>query len=226
MHARNELPAVRGVVDSSAVRSDWCYEAAVACQRLVNHVLTARRNEPLVASQLRDLPTPQTRMERLVLHGLLFELMMNAGDVSEPDSIALILRTINARATPTPAQRARAAARRAAAIIDAHFTDRLNVPRLAAQLECHETTLRRAFRQIFKTSLRQHHTKARVRAGYSLFRGGTRDVLAVARQVGYRSEKDFYRAVREMTGGTMAELRAAALRGDDVRSVCSARSAA
>ncbi len=59
-------------------------------------------------------------------------------------------------------------------------------------------------------SIREYHARVRVCAPVRQFAAGTRDVLAVARSVGYRSEKNFYRTVAKCTGMTPAELRDAA----------------
>jgi AraC-like DNA-binding protein len=69
----------------------------------------------------------------------------------------------------------------------------------------------RVFAAVSGMSIREYHARARVCAAVRQFATGTHDVLAVARCVGYRSEKNFYRAVSKFTGLTPAELRDAKL---------------
>lgn len=56
--------------------------------------------------------------------------------------------------------------------------------------------------------MRQFHITIRVLEAMKMFAAGDRKLTAVARAVGYKSDKNFYRAVRAVTGRTPSELMA------------------
>lgn len=173
------------LVRSLELNEAWIRTAREACQQLAER--RRRIGEPLTEDDVRALPEPATRVEEWLLHGLLFEMVVSAPRASH--RTLQVVRALNSYRQPSVAQRGRIAARNAAAIIDARFSETLDVAALASEIDCHPTTLRRSFRRTFKMSLRQYHARARVRAAFRLFQQGTDDVLAVARQVGYVSER-------------------------------------
>ena len=55
--------------------------------------------------------------------------------------------------------------------------------------------------------MRDLHTRCRIADAISLFGRGESKTAAVGRSVGYRSEKNFYRALRDVTGKKPTELK-------------------
>ena len=56
-------------------------------------------------------------------------------------------------------------------------------------------------------SMRDFHTRCRVAEAIRIFAAGENKTAAVARSVGYRSEKNFYRALRDVTGKKPKDLK-------------------
>jgi AraC-like DNA-binding protein len=54
--------------------------------------------------------------------------------------------------------------------------------------------------------MRQFHIRIRVVEAIKMFAAGARKITAVARLVGYKSDKNFYRALRAVTGLTPSAL--------------------
>lgn len=202
-------PAAEGTVDPRTELCDWMHAVVTECQRVINQMHTVRAGK-LDFSQLRSLPEPSSRIEELLLHGLLLEVCAKAGGRQDVGIAEYAIRVIEERTSRRRRYGVQDAVKRAARMIEARYAEPLDVPRLACELNCREATLRAQFARTFGMSPRVYHRAARVRAASALFASGTNDVLSVARMVGYRSEKNFYAAVRQVTGGTPAELRSAA----------------
>jgi AraC-like DNA-binding protein len=69
--------------------------------------------------------------------------------------------------------------------------------------------LRRLFTSVIGCSAHDYLTRRRVTAAQELLRDGDDKMEVIARAVGWKSPKDLYRAVQDVTGRTPAELRAA-----------------
>jgi AraC-like DNA-binding protein len=97
------------------------------------------------------------------------------------------------------------AATHAARQLRRHYARLVNVPTLART--CHTTPQRlvREFRRQFGMSIPQYHRTLRVVT--ALGRVRHEKVEAVAMSVGYRSTKNFYRALRQLTGLTPTAFR-------------------
>lgn len=204
---RENSPNARRAPEVSAACADWMHAVVGECQRAVND-LQERRSATPDLSRLRSLPKPSNRFEELLLHGLLLEMCAKVGGTPAVGVPEFAIHAIGERATGAQWRSIHETVKRAARLIEARHAEPLDLPRLARDLNCREATLRAQFVQTFGVSPRDFHRAARVRAAQALFARGTRDVLSVARLVGYRSEKNFYAAVRHVTGLTVAELRA------------------
>jgi AraC-like DNA-binding protein len=175
--------------------------------------LGALHQQPHQATRalLRKAPLPTTRLEELALFGLLFETAVGGFGRTHDGALRIArvaLRRLLPRPAPTERHTAAQIDRAAQFIIDRHARP-LNVPALARRAALHETTLRRLFLARFGVSPRLFQMRIRVCRAIHLFAKDTGTVLAVAKAVGYDSEKNFYRAVRRVTGLTPAELREA-----------------
>lgn len=180
-------------------------------QRTVGGVLAGQAPHSAIRELLAKVPPPATRLEELVLHGFVFETAVGGLGATRGSARHAARRAVRKLLPRTSALRRKQAAqldRVARAIVKGHAAP-LDIRALARSEAMHETTLRRLFAVQFGVSPRVFCTRVRVCRAIHLFREETRDVMAVARLVGYRSDKNFYRAVRDVTGLTPAELRAA-----------------
>jgi AraC-like DNA-binding protein len=194
---------------SSLVRGEWLYETA----RLSQAILCDVRAKGCAASEVVDalalLPIPETPVERLLRQGVIFDVLLGCVDdrTSSPveRTVNVVRRVLEASARPSPLLDSPES--RAAALIRARAPYPLDVEQLARAIGCHQTHLRRSFRQRFGISMREFHTRCRIASAIALFADGESKTSAVARSVGYRSEKNFYRALRNVTGKRPTEVK-------------------
>ncbi|MGH9311937.1 MAG: helix-turn-helix domain-containing protein [Vicinamibacterales bacterium] len=85
-----------------------------------------------------------------------------------------------------------------------------NVTALAREVGLHPVALRREFKTHFGMSPRRYHVRARVARALQLLADERLTTRMVAAEIGYRSAKNFYRAIQGVTGRRLAELRQAA----------------
>ena len=83
----------------------------------------------------------------------------------------------------------------------------LRIAGLAEMLACDQTALRRQFHSEYGTDSRDYHVRARIRAAVRLICMDNMKVAALAAHVGYSTEKNLYRNMREITGYTPGELK-------------------
>ncbi len=188
------------------IREAWMVQAISACQLLMCEVGSAA---PGVTARVRriskTIPAPVNKLEELLLHGMLFEVLLSVHrgaslDAHTSDAVERTLTEIGVKVS------LRNLAAEAAPYIERHMTDPLDVKEVARHVGCAETTLRRLFRKEFDVSMRDYLTRLRVRQ--SLRAGASYSCIGdLARSVGYESEKNFYRAVRDVTGTTPTALR-------------------
>ena len=187
--------------DPGPVREEWLLEVTATAQ----HILAAGSLSKIgaVRAVIAGVPPPRTRVEELVLAGLVTEMTLaeprgtRSGVSSYVDKLGELM----------PAEPWSVLARRVARRIVDRCREPLNVRHLARDLGVDETTLRKEFRRVFGVSPREYHLRARVAAALQLLGAGDLKVAAVARAVGYRDEKNFFSAVRRLTGRTPGELR-------------------
>jgi AraC family transcriptional activator of mar-sox-rob regulon/AraC family mar-sox-rob regulon transcriptional activator len=82
----------------------------------------------------------------------------------------------------------------------------LTASEIAAEYRLRRAGLDSLFRDRFGMGFHAYFRATRVRRGLDLVLGGMK-VEAAARSVGYKSKKDFYRAVKQETGSTPGQLR-------------------
>lgn len=90
--------------------------------------------------------------------------------------------------------------------IEKEYASRMTAERIAEECNLTHAQLDRIFIQRFGLRFHEHLTTVRVRHGVDLVSGGMK-VEAAAPAVGYKSKKDFYRAVKNHTGLTPGQLR-------------------
>ncbi len=194
---------------SAECRAAWMFGAVSAFQSAACRILSAEDPRDVLTAALNDIPPARTRLEELIIYGLVLESAMQAAGRTADSAHASAKRGVDllfSRSSARPYHDDMVALR-AAELIIAHADQPCDGATLARAAACHETTLRRAFRRRFGMSIREYHARVRVCAAVREFAAGTHNVLAVARSVGYRTEKNFYRAVARFTGLTPAELR-------------------
>jgi AraC-like DNA-binding protein len=188
------------------IREAWMFQAASACQLMLCEVACPARN---VAARVREIsktiPAPASKLEELLLHGMLFEVLLSA----EPGA------SLGSRTSEAVERAVRGIGKKvcvqnraveAAAYIERHLIESLDVRGVARHAGCAETTLRRLFREEFDLSMRDYLTCLRVRQAIRTL-AFLPNVGDLARAVGYESEKNFYTAIRHVTGATPAALR-------------------
>ena len=87
------------------------------------------------------------------------------------------------------------------AYIDTNYHRRVTIAALAVRHGVAAGRLNRTFLRLFDSDIREYLMRVRVSAGMQLIEGGLK-VEAAAWQVGYSSKKNFYIAVRRVTGLT------------------------
>ncbi len=99
---------------------------------------------------------------------------------------------------------------RAARRLVDEFAKPLNIQRLSREIGAHVATLRRGFKAYYGVTIRSYHIRVRVLEAIKRLHDRRFDGRSLAAAVGYGSHKNFYRAIRHVTGLSLAELRATA----------------
>ena len=191
------------------VRIEWLYEAARASQEVLCDARAHSLTPNQVVNALRRLPEAASPVERLVLQGLLLDVLLGCleglGESQAERTLRVIGRLLESVARPAPLLDT--PAYRAAEIIRQHSAAPLRADHLAKTVGCDPSRLRRGFKRELGITMREFHTKARIAEAIPMFAGGDTKTVAIARSVGYRSDKDFYRALRDVTGQRPRDLR-------------------
>jgi AraC-like DNA-binding protein len=179
----------------------------------------------------RELPEPQTHLERLLLRGLLLEVACRCGHRLHRQKCdgrtacnfteASILEKFFGDRTPDPRQpflrwvqqffgefarvHPQSAARKLARRLRRSCGEHLDLAACAASLNMGPAQLRRAFFREFGQSIREYQRCARIMAALEM--AGSANVARIALEVGYKSKKNFYRAFTRLTGTTPAAFR-------------------
>jgi AraC-like DNA-binding protein len=204
------------------------------CSQLDITALAARARQ-LVSR----IPPPEGPLERTLLRGLLLEIALHAGELlhnrlhgrgagDECRFVAATLCERRWRDCERPAtelflewaQDCVAAlershdvvrAHRLSEFINTHYALSLNVAEVARELECDPDRLRRLCKEGFGVSIREYHRRTRVMTALRMVKTTPLKIEAIALMVGYRSKKNFYRAVRSVTGLTPTQFRSSSL---------------
>jgi AraC-like DNA-binding protein len=224
-------------VATAAVRPDWAFALVAASQRLIGEATLSDPSAlpRLASTHLLDFAPPTTPAEMLFARSLLFEVSARLGESLhqvchrgldgrcgfEPGRVAEACwrdrGQAPARAVLAWAERYAAAfedehplrplARQAADWIGTHLAAARNVTTIARELGARPAQLRRAVRREFGVSVRVYVERRRVEAALDLLGRTPMKVEAVAREVGYRSKKSLYRAIRVARGTTPGLIR-------------------
>jgi AraC-like DNA-binding protein len=149
---------------------------------------------------LNSLPTPSTRLERLVANGLLVELLASVKRLRAKAIVEWFRRDIS-----KTSKKGRAFL--AAQYIERHCCDSLASSAVVAYIGCHETTLRREFKHRFGMSMKEYQTHIRILRAMRMLLNGDTKISAIASAVGYSSDKNLYSEFKRVAGVTPATVR-------------------
>jgi AraC-like DNA-binding protein len=214
---------------------DWSDIVVRRVQRAADLVLLVDGQDlrTSITTLIDELPTPRNQFETIVLRTLLLDFASNAGrDLHRREHRerrpkfcafvpALILESCWSRRTEDPRRLLGAWAEaffaalskahppsvavRAASLLRAEYDRNWTSAALSNCLGASEGALRQSFRREFRVSIHDYLRIVRVRAA---FQGITaHKVDAVSLKIGYRSRKNFYRALQQFTGLTPTGLR-------------------
>jgi AraC-like DNA-binding protein len=221
---------------TSPVRPEWLFSLMAACQRLAGATSEADRTRFLEAFEnfARELPLPESAVERLMLHQCALSSFLWAGHQFHRDfharvrpgdcaagPIDRVIRRCRGPFDHPPDVRRWAAefldafhlehhwpvAARAASLLQRRFAVPLDVPWIARELGCSRTILMTSFADAFGMTMTAYIRRLRIRRSIASFRDRESNVAAVAREVGYESTKNLYRALKQATGLTPTQIR-------------------
>jgi methylphosphotriester-DNA--protein-cysteine methyltransferase len=214
--------------------SEWLARVTGAFQKLVLLARGAQTDPKQLEEQLARIPAPRNRFEALVIRYFVDDcLMAILGDSRVTQSPAILKQFTNillaVHRDPNPLEEL-AKALGGPAKIDANallantisskleqdIGRRITARTMAVEYGIGRTQLDRLFRERFGVGFHRYLTSMRVKRGLDLVMSGMK-VEAAAVCVGYRSKKDFYRAVREETGSTPGKLRRSGRLGSEKR---------
>ena len=214
-----------------SVRLDWLMQVARECQVFLTQLAGAHPASaqiPHLAERfLSRLADPSNAAERLVFRTMLLQMSihLSVSAAASPDARAALERMVSmfrdwgdrsremksllletARGLVLEPQTA-SPAHRARRYIDTHYASALTIGAVARAFGCHPKRLARDFRQEYGKSMPDYLAAVRVKHAVEAIRRSDLKVEAIASMVGYRSKKNFYRAVRRVTGLTPLQLR-------------------
>jgi AraC-like DNA-binding protein len=219
------------------VRAQWSFQVALACQRFAGAVLEPEPDQLVraVDTLARDLPVPESQTERFMLRDRLRIATENAAhqfhaqfhryiphrcdggriavrrsiswDNFDLNSSRLLVEWASGYLEEFVRSHEWPAPMRAAHVIRSSFEQPLDTWRIARTVGCARGGLIRSFKGAYGMSMGDYQARCRIRAAFGMVREPDSNVGAAAFQVGYRSTKNFYRALREHTGLTPSQVR-------------------
>jgi AraC-like DNA-binding protein len=210
-------------VDEETV-ADWLNRVEGAFQELVLLARTGQADEQQIADELTRIPAPRNALESLLLRYFIDDCLVavfeGAGPSPSPATLRHFAESITAvhRDDDPLAELAKALsgasrldantalANAIKARVEREIGRRITARTIAVEYQIGRAQLDRLFRERFGVGFHRYLTTMRVKRGLDLVMSGMK-VEAAGISVGYKSKKDFYRAVREETGSTPARLR-------------------
>lgn len=203
----------------------WLHKAAGAFQNVVLYASFSPLDGQKLDDALSRLPVPSTPFERLVMRCFMCECLIGVLSSASASPSALTLRDFanlfaTIRLSPNQIETFSKLLSKLLQGPDKHswlvdeisrrlereYALRLKADAIAHEYQISRAQLDRGFCQRFGVPFHEYLTTIRVRHGLALVRSGMK-IEAAAPAVGYRSKKDFYRAVKLRTGFTPGQLR-------------------
>jgi AraC-like DNA-binding protein len=198
----------RDLLPDASVDKEWLYEAARRAQQVLCEIRAGGLDSRQAVQLIARLPKARTPLEQLVAQGFALDILLGlVEDYSSTrvDRTNRVLRRL-LDGVSRPAAVLATPARRAADLIRLEYREPLDVLRLARLLTCHPAHLRRSFREEFGIPMRAFHIRVRVAAAIVMFAEDMK-VSGIARSVGYRSDKNLYRVLRDVAATSPSKLR-------------------
>jgi AraC-like DNA-binding protein len=220
-------------IASSGPRIEWVREVSNLFQALQRGLSSGAMPADDGVAQLGHTPEPINDAERLIFRCFVSELLLGALYFEEPirrsaavDAIlsvwwvirhdlrpVSVLRQALHRGSDASCTPDRELAGQIRDLIDRRYAERIITRRLADELGVSESRLSRCFRLAFGRTIHQHVLRTRIRHGLELVARGVK-IEAAGLAIGFRSKKDFYRAVQQFVGCTPAQFRSRLLLRD------------
>jgi AraC-like DNA-binding protein len=230
-HDSSAAPPVMPVwLTMSAPRAEWVRAITHAFVTLVDVLSRSTTADPDV-EPLDQTPEPINDVERLIFRCYVSELLLGALYLGVPlfrredmESILTAWPMIQQDLAPVSVLR-RALGRGVRSglvtdarlaeqvrnLLDCRYAEKIVARNIANELKVSESRMNRCFRRAYGTTIHQHLMRVRVRHGLDLVSKGVK-IEAAGLAVGFRSKKDFYRAVQQLVGCTPAQFRSRLVR--------------
>ena len=217
-----------------AIRRDWLDEVVIESQLLAGRASFVDRDDakPVLSAFVRSLPKPTTRVEWMVLQGVLIEVAhryssalhdrVHSGETQHCNFISTspidrfcrdpasdlaetFLKWLDAFFREFDARHPPSIAASVGELIRREYTSPWTVRILTRRFGVSPAQLRRAFKHEFGMSIPEYQRTVRIVSSIDELRIVKTD--AVALRAGYRSKKNFYRAFNRLIGLTVNEFR-------------------
>lgn len=205
--------------------SEWLARVASAFQKLVLLARSSHVEPQQLEEQLAHVPAPRNAIESLVIRyfidDCLIAVLKDGATTQSPAVLrhfADVITAVHRRDNPL-AELGRVLCGACKANPDTILANtikdrleqeigqrRITARTFAVEYRIGRSQLDRLFRERFGVGFHRYLTSMRVKRGLDLVMTGMK-VEAAAVCVGYKSKKDFYRAVKEETGSTPGQLR-------------------
>ncbi len=195
----------RRLGDPMRVRLFWLLCHSEQC--VINIAALLDMSSPAVSHHLRVLSDSRLIVSRRVGK----EVYYRASDSDLTELLHKVVERVMEVACPetlpseetTPEEIARAVHR----YLTEHLSERITIETLSREFLVNTTTLKRAFKDVYGTSIALHMKQHRVEAAQLLLTGTQKDISEIAREVGYTSQSRFSEAFREICGVLPTEYR-------------------
>jgi len=195
----------RRLGDPMRVRLFWLLCHSEQC--VINIAALLDMSSPAVSHHLRVLSDSGLIVSRRVGK----EVYYRASDSDLTELLHKVVERVMEVACPetlpseetTPEEIARAVHR----YLTEHLSERITIETLSREFLVNTTTLKRAFKDVYGTSIALHMKQHRVEAAQLLLSETQKDISEIAREVGYTSQSRFSEAFREICGVLPTEYR-------------------
>ncbi len=191
--------------DPMRVRLFWLLCHSEQC--VINIAALLDMSSPAVSHHLRVLSDSRLIVSRRVgkevyyrvadseLTDLLHKVVERVMEVACPETI------------PTHETTPEEIARAVHSYLTEHLSERITIEELSREFLMNTTTLKRAFKNVYGTSIALHMKQHRIEAAQAMLTGTRKDISEIAREVGYTSQSRFSEAFREICGVLPTEYR-------------------